>query len=213
MSVALFNANGVKSDTTIRLPKELFAVEIKNHQLLKDAYLSFMANGRANYAKTLKRGEVSGGGRKPWRQKGTGRARFGSSRNPIWRGGGVAFGPSGNENYTRKISIQAKHQALAQALTLASSDKLLVIIEDFIVKDGKTKTAVSLIKKIGIDQNCLIVAAENTKETIQSLKNLPEIKLIKANVVSAHDVLNARQLVITKAALAELQKRCGGKQS
>jgi large subunit ribosomal protein L4 len=93
---------------TVALPKEVFAVEVNNHELVKKAYEAYLANGRENYAVTKTRGLVRGGGKKPWRQKGTGRARFGSSRNPIWRGGGVVFGPTGNENYTKTISVQPK---------------------------------------------------------------------------------------------------------
>ncbi len=88
------------ADST-KLPKDIFAVEVPNHELLKLAYDSYLANARLASATTKQRGEVSGGGKKPWKQKGTGRARFGSSRNPIWRGGGVVFGPRGNENYTK----------------------------------------------------------------------------------------------------------------
>jgi large subunit ribosomal protein L4 len=97
----------------------VFGVEIKNHELLKSAYVAYLANGRGNLAVTKTRGLVSGGGRKPWRQKGTGRARFGSSRNPIWRGGGIAFGPTGEENYSHKLPVAQKRQAIRQALSIA----------------------------------------------------------------------------------------------
>src|SRR6476646_11135064 len=102
MAVATYTKSGTKAATPAKLDKAVFGLEVKNHQLLKDAYLTYLANGRDNNAIAKKRGEVSGGGRKPWRQKGTGNARFGSSRNPIWTGGGVAFGPTGNENYVKQ---------------------------------------------------------------------------------------------------------------
>src|SRR3954468_18834557 len=104
MAVATYTKSGSKAAAPVKLDKKVFGVEVKNHQLLKDAYLAYLANGRTNSSVTKKRGEVSGGGRKPWRQKGTGNARFGSSRNPIWRSGGIAFGPTGQENYSRKLS-------------------------------------------------------------------------------------------------------------
>ena len=110
------------ADST-KLPKDIFAVEVPNHELLKLAYDSYLANARLASATTKQRGEVSGGGKKPWKQKGTGRARFGSSRNPIWRGGGVVFGPRGNENYTKKLSKTAKKVAVRQALTVANEAK------------------------------------------------------------------------------------------
>ena len=101
MAVSTYTASGSKASTPAKLSKEVFGVEVANHQLLKQAYEAYLANGRDNLALTKKRGDVSGGGKKPWKQKGTGRARFGSSRNPIWRGGGIVFGPNGNENYTK----------------------------------------------------------------------------------------------------------------
>ncbi|HET9174172.1 MAG TPA: 50S ribosomal protein L4, partial [Candidatus Saccharimonadales bacterium] len=101
MAVATFTKSGAKASSNAKLDKDVFGIEVKNHELLKSAYVAYLANGRINLAVTKKRGEVSGGGRKPWKQKGTGRARFGSSRNPIWTGGGVAFGPTGEENYTK----------------------------------------------------------------------------------------------------------------
>src|SRR5665213_2395344 len=117
MAVASYTKTGNKSTTAIKLDKSVFDIEPKNHELLKANYVAYLANGRENLAVTKTRGLVRGGGKKPWRQKGTGRARFGSSRNPIWRGGGAAFGPTGNENYTRKLSLSAKRQAIRQALS------------------------------------------------------------------------------------------------
>src|SRR5665648_442310 len=99
------------------LPKEIFNVEVTNHELVKLAYDSYLANSRTASATTKQRGEVSGGGKKPWKQKGTGRARFGSSRNPIWRGGGVVFGPRGNENYSKSLTKTSKRVAVKQALS------------------------------------------------------------------------------------------------
>ena len=134
------------------LPKSVFAVEVPNHQLLKLAYDAFLANGRQASATTLQRGEVRGGGKKPWKQKGTGRARFGSSRNPIWRGGGIVFGPRGNENYTLKVSKTSKLVALRQALTLANQAKKIVVTD--VKTTGKTAVylplkGVSLIDTAG----------------------------------------------------------------
>jgi large subunit ribosomal protein L4 len=116
MAVSTYTGAGVKATTPAKLSKEIFAVEVKNHQLLKQAYEAYLANGRDNLAVTKTRGLVSGGGRKPWKQKGTGRARFGSSRNPIWRGGGIVFGPTGEENYTKKISTTSKGAPMAEKL-------------------------------------------------------------------------------------------------
>ena len=115
--------------TKTTLPKNVFNVEVENHELLKVAYDAYLANSRQASATTLNRGEVSGGGKKPWKQKGTGRARFGSTRNPIWRTGGIVFGPRGNENYTKKLSTTSKRVALRQALSLANKAKKIVVKE------------------------------------------------------------------------------------
>ena len=210
MATATFTASGTKATTAASLPKSVFAVEVNNHQLLKDAYLAHLANGRANLAKTLKRGEVSGGGIKPWRQKGTGRARFGSSRNPIWRKGGIVFGPSGDENYSRKLNVTAKRRALAQALSLANSNKNLVVIEDFVVKDGKTKTAAALLAKIGTPSRTLIVVTAKTPELVRATANLPEVVVSTVSGLNVYDVLNASNVVITKDAIAAVESRLVG---
>ena len=106
MSTPTFTKSGNKATTSAKLNKDIFDVEVKSHSLLKQAYIAYQANGRKNLAKTLKRGEVSGGGKKPWKQKGTGRARFGSIRVPIWRGGGIVFGPLGKENYSKTLTVK-----------------------------------------------------------------------------------------------------------
>src|SRR5690606_7639392 len=106
-NVATFTKTGSKATASAKLDKNIFEVPVENHELIKQAYVAYLANGRENLAVTKTRGLVSGGGRKPWRQKGTGRARFGSSRVPIWRGGGVTFGPTGEENYSKKMPLKA----------------------------------------------------------------------------------------------------------
>src|SRR5882762_2138813 len=145
MSVATFTKSGNKATVPAKLEKTIFGVKVENHELLKEAYVAYLANGRTNNAQTKKRGEISGGGRKPHPQKGTGRARSGSSRNPIWRGGGITFGPTGDENYTRKLSTQAKRQALRQALSLAADANKIIVLETFDNKDGKTKATAALL--------------------------------------------------------------------
>src|SRR6266542_3979615 len=115
-SVETYTKSGSKAAAAAKLDAAVFAVMPGNHELLKLAYTAYLANGRDNLALTKTRGLVRGGGKKPWKQKGTGRARFGSSRNPIWRGGGIVFGPTGLENYTKKVPTQSKRLAIRQAL-------------------------------------------------------------------------------------------------
>src|SRR3982750_983319 len=112
MSVATYTKTGTKATTPAKLDKTVFGVEPKNHELIKAAYDMYLANGRENLAVTKTRGLVRGGGKKPWKQKGTGRARFGSSRVPIWRGGGITFGPTGEENYSKQLNTKAKRLAI-----------------------------------------------------------------------------------------------------
>ncbi len=185
--------------TTTTLPKNVFNVEIKNHNLLQHAYQAYLANGRENYAKTLKRGEVSGGGKKPWRQKGTGRARFGSSRNPIWRGGGVAFGPTGNENYSKGLPTAQKRQALRQALSLANQSKK-IIIDEFSAK-GVVADTLKLLAKHKLSRNTLLVVEEKSDLIDRSTRNVAAIKTVQAMYLNVFDILNADNIVITKNAL------------
>ena len=182
--------------------------EITNHELLKQAYVAYLANGRINLAVTKKRGEVSGGGKKPWKQKGTGRARFGSSRNPIWRGGGIAFGPTGNENYTHKLPTATKRVALRQALTTASEANKLIILEDLALK-GKTTDAVKLLEKIGVSKNILIVVETKTNEINRSTNNLSDVHIVTASYLNVFDILNADHIVITSKALVVINEWLG----
>lgn len=211
MAISTFTSSGNKATTAVKLPKQVFAVEVKNHELIKSAYLAYGANGRTNLAKTLLRGEVSGGGKKPWKQKGTGRARVGSSRNPIWRGGGVAFGPSGNENYSKKMNTKASKKALCQALTLSVESKNIVVIEDFDVKDGKTSTAYKLLNKVNATSRTIIVVDTKKPEVIRAISNLSEVNVMTAMALNTYDVINATNIVITKAALKVIEERLGGK--
>lgn len=210
MAVPTYTKSGAKSTTPAKLPAGVFGEKDVNHQLLKDAYLAYLANGRVNLAVTKKRGEVSGGGRKPWRQKGTGRARFGSSRNPIWTGGGVAFGPSGNENYSRKVNLKARRLALKQVLSLAASQDRLKVIEVFEVNSGKTKDALKLLDKLNVSGQTVIVAQTFSATTERALANLAKVSAKTAERVVAFDVMNADTIVIDSGSLAVLKQRLGG---
>jgi large subunit ribosomal protein L4 len=192
---------------TQALPKEIFGVEITNYELLKLAYESYLANGRANLAKTLRRGEVSGGGKKPWRQKGTGRARVGSTRSPIWRHGGITFGPLGNENYRKELSTATKRTAIRQALTLAATDKKIVVGE--ITTTGKTKEVAEQLKKHEATRRTLIVVSDKTPELVRSVRNLQDVILVQANYLNVFDVLNADKIIISKDAMPVIKKWLG----
>ena len=187
------------------LPKSVFAVEVRNHELLKLAYDSYIANNRLASATTKQRGEVRGGGKKPWRQKGTGRARFGSIRNPIWRGGGIVFGPRGNENYTKKISKTSKRVALRQALTV-KADKVLVVD---IKTTGKTAEVAKFLKENNLNRRVLIVA-EKTDELIRATNNISEALLVSPMYLNVFDILNAEHIVIAPKAIETIENWLGG---
>jgi len=185
------------------LPEEVFAVEVKNHELLKLAYDAYLANVRQSSATTLTRGLVRGGGKKPWAQKGTGRARFGSSRNPIWRGGGIVFGPLGNENYSKKISTQSKRQAIRQALTLASKAEKVHVLD--VVTTGKTAEVVKFLDDNKFARKTLLVVETKTPELLRATNNIQNVLLVSTKYLSVFHILNADHIVLSKASLPTLK--------
>lgn len=185
--------------TTTTLPKTSFGVEVENHELLKLAYDSYLANSRQSSATTLKRGEVRGGGKKPWKQKGTGRARFGSSRNPIWRGGGIVFGPSGNENHTKKLSTTSKRVAVKQALSLANKAKKIIVKD--IKTTGKTAEIVRFLADNKFARRTLVVVDEKTPELLRATNNLQNVMLVRSTYLSVYHILNADHIVIAPASV------------
>jgi large subunit ribosomal protein L4 len=210
MAVPTFTKTGTKATVAAKLDKAVFGIEVTNHELLKQAYVAYLANGRENLAVTLKRGEVRGGGKKPWKQKGTGRARFGSTRNPIWRGGGIAFGPTGNENYTHKLPTATKRLAIRQALSTASTANKVVVVEDINFK-SKTAEAIKFFDKIGANKSILLVVDTKTDEISRAVSNLSNVKLVTASYLNVFDVLNADSIVLTSKALTLVHEWLGGK--
>lgn len=189
------------------LNKDVFGLTVENHELVKLAYDAYLANSRSSHAKTLKRGEVRGGGKKPWRQKGTGRARFGSTRNPIWRHGGMAFGRTGNENFTKKIAKSSKLLAVRQALSMKNADKAVLVLPADVKLTGKTKDAAKVLKDMKLEgKNILAVAAEKTPEVLRSTNNLPNVKLVRATYLNVFDIMNADAIVFSEAALKVTEK-------
>lgn len=210
MAVATYTQAGAKATTPAKLDKAVFGLDVKNHQLLKDAYLGYLAEGRSNNAVTKKRGQVSGGGRKPWAQKGTGNARFGSSRNPIWRGGGIAFGPTGGENYSRKLNVAAKQQALRQALSLAASQDKIKVIETFACPDGKVKPTIALLKKMELTGKTLIVVSSKDDLVKRATNNVAGVKAVQSSYINVYDVMNHDTILISQKALGLIAERLGG---
>ncbi len=198
-----------------KLNKDVFGLSVDNHELVKLAYDAYLANSRSSHAKTLKRGEVRGGGKKPWKQKGTGRARFGSTRNPIWRHGGVAFGRTGEENFTKNLSKTSKKVAVRQALSMKNADKAVATIADFKVKDGKAKEAIAIFakNKIDIAKNTLLVVDEKDELTIRATRNIATLKVVRPIYLNVFDIMNADKVVITEKSLPVVENWLLGKEA
>lgn len=195
-----------------KLNPEIFDLKVENHELVKTAYDAYLANSRSSHAKTLKRGEVRGGGKKPWKQKGTGRARFGSTRNPIWRHGGVAFGRTGNENFTKKLSKTSKRVAVMQALSMKNADKAVVVIANLGVKDGKTKEVEKTLKSNKIEGNALVVVPEKDELTLRATNNIARVKVVRPTYLNVFDIMNADKIVIVEKALPVMEEWLVGKE-
>lgn len=191
------------STTKTTLPKSVFGVEVKNHELLKRAYDAYLANSRNAHATTLERGDVRGGGKKPWKQKGTGRARFGSSRNPIWRGGGIVFGPNGSENYQIKLPTATKRVAVKQALSLANKAKKITV--DTVKTTGKTSEVVKYLADNKFTRRTLIVVDDKTPELLRATANLQDVLVVKSTYLSVYHVLNADHIVIAPSAVKTIE--------
>lgn len=185
------------------LNKDIYGVAVKNHELLKLAYDAYLANSRQADATTLTRGKVRGGGKKPWRQKGTGRARFGSTRNPIWRSGGIVFGPLGNENYTKKLSKTMKRTAIRQALSIAKADKKLFVVENVAFKDGKTANAVQFLEKNNVsnEDGVLLVVSKKDDLILRATGNISNLKVVSPMYLNVFDLMNADKVLISQKSL------------
>lgn len=201
------------TNTTSRttLPSEVFAVPVPNHELLKTAYNSYLASARIGAPGVKTRGLVRGGGKKPWRQKGTGRARAGSIRSPIWRGGGVTFGPTGSENHQVKLSKASKRVALRQALTLAAQAKKITVKD--IKTTGKTKEVAGFLADNKLTGKVLIVVDDKTPELIRATNNLENVLLVRSTYLSVYRVLNADAILIAPAAVKTIKEWLAGEEA
>lgn len=201
---ALLNLKGEKIKD-IKLEDNVWGVT-PNDQLVYESVNLAMANSRQGSHKVKTRSEVSGGGRKPWRQKGTGNARQGSIRAPHWVGGGVVFGPSANRNYTKKMNRKQRRIALKSALTYKANDKAVVVLEKFDIETSKTKDMLKLLESLKLEGKLLIVTTELTENMILSTRNIASIKLVLANELNTCDVLYCDKLVMTQDAVKYVEE-------
>jgi len=197
MKVSVYNQKGEETGTTI-LPKEIFGVSV-NPDLIHQVVVSQMANKRINIAHTKDRGEVSGGGRKPWRQKGTGRARHGSIRSPLWIGGGVTFGPRKDRVFSKKINKKMKRLAFFMTLSAKLKKNLLVVLDKLQIEKNKTKLMKEILEKLPCkNESVLIVLPNYDKNLILASRNLAKAKAIQAKDLNVLDLISFKYLVMPK---------------
>ncbi|MBQ2936278.1 MAG: 50S ribosomal protein L4 [Lachnospiraceae bacterium] len=201
-NVSVYNMEG-KEVGTIELNDAVFGVEVNEH-LVHMAVVQQLANNRQGTQKAKTRSEVSGGGRKPWRQKGTGHARQGSTRAPQWTGGGVVFAPVPRD-YSFKLNKKEKRAALKSALSSRVADGKLIVVDELKFDEIKTKNFKAVMDNLKVSK-ALVVLAENDEKVVMSARNLPTIKTALTNTINVYDILKGDTLVLTKDAVAKIEE-------
>ncbi len=202
-NVSVYNMEG-KEVGTIELSDAIFGVEVNEH-LVHLAVVQKLANKRQGTQKAKTRSEVSGGGRKPWKQKGTGHARQGSTRSPQWTGGGVVFAPAPRD-YSFKMNKKEKRAALKSALTDKLQNNNLIVVDELKMDEKKTKRFAEVMVNLKATRKALVVLAEKDENVFLSARNLPEVKTAFTNTINVYDVMNAKTLVLTKDAVTKIEE-------
>ena len=202
-NVSVYNMEG-KEVGTIELSDAIFGVEVNEH-LVHLAVVQKLANKRQGTQKAKTRSEVSGGGRKPWRQKGTGHARQGSTRSPQWTGGGVVFAPAPRD-YSFKMNRKEKQAALKSALTDKVLNNSLIVVDELKMDETKTKKLAEVMVNLKATRKALVVMNDKDENVVLSARNLPEVKTALTNTINVYDVMNAKTLVLTKDAVAKIEE-------
>ena len=201
-NVSVYNMEG-KEVGTIELNDAVFGVEVNEH-LVHMAVVQQLANNRQGTQKAKTRSEVSGGGRKPWRQKGTGHARQGSTRAPQWTGGGMVFAPTPRD-YTITLNKKEKRAALKSALTSRVNENKFVVVDELKFDEIKTKNFKAVMNNLKVSK-ALVVLADNDQNTVLSARNIPEVKTSLVNTINVFDILKYNTVVATKAAVASIEE-------
>ena len=199
----VLDINGAKVDT-VELSDAVFGIT-PNEKVMHMAVVNFLANQRQGTHSTLTRAEVSGGGRKPWRQKGTGRARQGSIRSPQWTHGGVALGPKPRD-YSYTMNKKVKRLAICSALSAKAAEGKLVIVNDFAINEFSTKAVVKMLSNLNVAGKTLMVQAVADKKVVKSAGNIPGVQTTVATTMNVYDTINARTLVVDLAAAKKLEE-------
>ena len=194
-----------KKVSDIELAESVFGIE-PNENIVHAVLVNYLANQRQGTQSTKTRAEVRGGGRKPWRQKGTGNARQGSIRAPHWVGGGVIFGPTSNRNYTKKMNKKERRLALKSALTYKATDKAIIVVDKFDAETSKTKDMMKVLEGLKVTGKTLIVTTELTENLILSTRNLSNLKVVLANELNTYDVLYVDKMIITEDAVKYVEE-------
>ena len=202
-NVSVYNMEG-KEVGTIELKDSVFGVEVNEH-LVHMAVVQQLANKRQGTQKAKTRAEVSGGGRKPWRQKGTGHARQGSIRAPQWKGGGVVFAPVPRD-YSFKLNKKEKRAALKSVLTDKVQNGNLVVVDEFKFDESKTKNFVAMLNNLNVNTKALVVVGENDTNAALSARNIPTVKTSLTNTINVYDVINANKLVVTRDVVKTIEE-------
>ena len=202
LKIKTYNLDG-KEAGEMDLPEEIFGVKVKD-DLVHQAYVAHISNSRKVLADTKDRGEVRGGGKKPWKQKGTGRARHGSSRSPIWKGGGVTFGPTTDRNFSKMINKKMKTKALFMVLSGKLKDKELIVVDDLKINKTSTKTMKSIFGKLPVKGKVLLSLDKNDKNILNSVKNIPEVSVIASDSLNVADLLKNKFLIINKDGIKKI---------
>ena len=201
-NVIVYNMEG-KEVGTIELNDAVFGVEVNEH-LVHLAVVQQLANNRQGTQKAKTRSEVSGGGRKPWRQKGTGHARQGSTRSPQWTGGGVVFAPVPRD-YSFKLNKKEKRAALKSALTNAVNTNKLIVVDELKLAEIKTKAFANVMSNLNVDKG-LVVLAENDANVVLSARNMEAVQTTLTNTLNVYDLMKAKKVVLTKDAVAKIEE-------
>ena len=212
MKTDVYNLEGKKVET-LDLPESVFGLKW-NPSLVHQVVESMRSNRRKGTAKAKGRGEVSGGGKKPWRQKGTGRARHGSIRSPIWVGGGVTHGPVLEKNYSRKINKKTKKKAFFMVLAKKNADGEMLVADEIVLSDAKTKAAKKALENLsrikGFDslnkKGAMIIVSPKDKKTLLAFRNMPGVKTMEARNMNALDALSVRYLIVGRDDILNLVK-------
>jgi len=201
--VALYNTNGEQVGD-IELNDSVFGVAV-NQAVLHDAVVAYQANQRQGTHDTKTRAEVSGGGRKPWRQKGTGRARHGSTRSPIWRGGGIVFGPHPRD-YSIKLPKKVRRLAMRSALSSKVESGNILVLDSLSLDQPKTKDMVRILENLKVANKALVVIAGKDSNVVKSARNIPGVKSTAAGLLNVYDLLAHQTLVITRDAVSRVEE-------